>query len=162
MFFLGSYPILFSVLYFYCGLSDIVDGYIARRWKAESAIGAKLDSLGDFIFYILVTVMFFTQTEVMKESSVLWLVVSVFIIKLLNAVITKIKFRQWNIMHTLGNKLSGLLIYFMLPLYILLPHTPIIVGIIIVSIALLATVEETFILFISKQYNPNQKSIYNK
>jgi len=162
LFFLGSYPILFSVLYFYCGLSDIVDGYIARRWKAESAIGAKLDSLGDFIFYILVTVMFFTQTEVMKESSVLWLVVSVFIIKLLNAVITKIKFRQWNIMHTLGNKLSGLLIYFMLPLYILLPHTPIIVGIIIVSIALLATVEETFILFISKQYNPNQKSIYNK
>ena len=161
LFFLGEYPILFTILYLYCGLSDVFDGYLARRWKVESDLGAKLDSLGDFLFYILITVVFFIHTEVMKENVVLLFVISVFAIKLLNLIITKARFKHWGMMHTIANKLSGLLIYFMLPVYILFPLFPVIIAIIIVLIALLATIEEGLILLTAKQYNINQKSIFN-
>lgn len=160
LFFLGGYPVLFTILYFYCGVSDVVDGYIARRWKAESSIGAKLDSLGDFVFYMLIATVFFIHTELMKEPIVLWLVIAVLIIRLSNIVITKLKFSQWGMMHTTGNKLSGLFIYFMLPAYILFPGLPATVGIIVVFIALTTAIEETLILLFSKQYDLNQKSIF--
>lgn len=159
-FFLGGYPLLFTILYLYCGISDVADGYIARRYKAESIIGAKLDSLGDFIFYVLITVVFFIHTGLMKNHIVLWLVIFVFVIKLLNVIITKVKFYQWGMLHTIGNKISGLLVYFMLPLYILFPTTPTIIGIIVVLAALTASLEETLLLVATKEYNPNRKSIF--
>ncbi|WP_298649466.1 CDP-alcohol phosphatidyltransferase family protein [uncultured Proteiniphilum sp.] len=160
LFFLGGYPVLFTILYLYCGVSDIADGYIARRWKAESDIGAKLDSLGDFVFYLLITAVFFIYTELLQHNVILWLVVTVIIIRLLNVVITKVKFSQWGMVHTLGNKLSGLFIYFLLPVYILFPEVPVTVGIVVISIALTAAIEETLILLTAKQYNLNQKSIF--
>ncbi|MCD7898717.1 MAG: CDP-alcohol phosphatidyltransferase family protein [Bacteroides sp.] len=158
LFFHVNNPLLFIILYIYCGISDIADGYIARHWKIESVIGAKLDSLGDLIFFLLITFLFFSHTELIKEMIVFWSVVSIFSIKLLNVIITRVKFHQWGMMHTIGNKLSGLFIYFMLPLYILFPATPFIVGIIIVLIALLATFEETLILLTTKEYDLNRKT----
>lgn len=160
LFFLGGYPVLFTILYLYCGVSDVVDGYIARRWKVESSIGAKLDSLGDFVLYILITTVFFIHTELMQEPIVLWLVIAVLTIRLSNVVITRVKFNQWGMMHTTGNKLSGLIIYFMLPAYILFPGLPVTVGMIVIFIALTTAIEETLILLTSKQYNLNQRSIF--
>lgn len=34
--------------------SDVLDGYLARRYGQESALGARLDSLGDFVIYITI------------------------------------------------------------------------------------------------------------
>ena len=34
----------FAVLYLLCGLTDVLDGWLARRFRVESAFGAKLDS----------------------------------------------------------------------------------------------------------------------
>ncbi|HCO66907.1 MAG TPA: phosphatidylglycerophosphate synthase [Dysgonomonas sp.] len=161
LFFLGNYPILFTSLYLYCGISDVADGFIARRWKVESTLGAKLDSMGDFIFYLLITIIFFTHTVLMDSIIVFCLVIFVFILKLLNIIITKIKFHQWGMLHTIGNKLSGLLVYCMLPVYILFPAISVIVGIVIIAIALAATFEETLVLLVNKEYNPNCKGIFS-
>ena len=43
---------IFLTIYLICGLSDVLDGYIARRYRLETNLGAKLDSLADFIFFI--------------------------------------------------------------------------------------------------------------
>ena len=159
--FTGNHPVIFTILYLYCGISDVADGYIARRWKVESATGAKLDSFGDLVFYAVVTVLFFTRTALMKDGVVLGLVLAVFILKLLNVIIIRAKFHQWGMLHTIGNKLSGLLVYFLLPVYVLFPSTPVIPGMVVVIIALAASLEETFMLLRAKQYNPNLKSIFD-
>ncbi|HGH0401081.1 TPA: CDP-alcohol phosphatidyltransferase family protein [Clostridioides difficile] len=39
----------FWICYFWCGISDILDGLIARKLRQQSGIGAKLDSIADFI-----------------------------------------------------------------------------------------------------------------
>jgi CDP-diacylglycerol--glycerol-3-phosphate 3-phosphatidyltransferase len=35
-------------------VSDVLDGYLARTWGQTSALGAKLDSLGDFVMYLTI------------------------------------------------------------------------------------------------------------
>lgn len=49
-----SMPILsteFVVIYTYCGISDALDGYVARKLKTESKLGSILDTVSDLIFY---------------------------------------------------------------------------------------------------------------
>ena len=40
----------FYVLYLFCGLTDMIDGAIARKTNAVSSFGSKLDTAADFIF----------------------------------------------------------------------------------------------------------------
>ena len=37
----------FWIIYALCGLSDMLDGHLARRLHAESALGGRLDSAAD-------------------------------------------------------------------------------------------------------------------
>ncbi|WP_330625941.1 CDP-alcohol phosphatidyltransferase family protein, partial [Clostridioides difficile] len=46
----------FWICYFWCGISDILDGLIARKLRQQSGIGAKLDSIADFIFAVTILV----------------------------------------------------------------------------------------------------------
>ena len=54
----GSFGLLFSevtsgvfwIIYSLCGISDIADGWLARKLHAESKTGAVLDSLADICF----------------------------------------------------------------------------------------------------------------
>ena len=41
---------IFYVLYLIAGLSDMVDGIIARKTNSVSEFGSKFDSIADFIF----------------------------------------------------------------------------------------------------------------
>ena len=40
----------FYAFYLLCGLSDIIDGTVARRTKSASEFGARLDTVSDFVF----------------------------------------------------------------------------------------------------------------
>lgn len=42
--------ISFFLLYMICGLSDVLDGIIARKTNTASDFGARLDTIADFIF----------------------------------------------------------------------------------------------------------------
>ena len=40
----------FYVLYLFCGLTDMIDGTIAKNTNAVSSFGSNLDTVADFIF----------------------------------------------------------------------------------------------------------------
>ena len=44
----------FYVIYIVCGLSDIVDGFIAPNTRTTSILGAKLDSMGDMVMAFVI------------------------------------------------------------------------------------------------------------
>lgn len=52
VFYLNGYPILGLIFGFLCGLSDYLDGYIARKSGAVTELGEILDRLGDLVFEI--------------------------------------------------------------------------------------------------------------
>jgi len=43
---------MFWTLYVFCGISDMIDGWLARRLHAESKTGSILDSIADLSFVV--------------------------------------------------------------------------------------------------------------
>ena len=54
----------FWTVYVLCGVSDIMDGALARRFHAESRTGAMLDSVGDLLFVTAVLIRIFPLVSV--------------------------------------------------------------------------------------------------
>ena len=43
----------FAVLYVLCGLTDVLDGFVARKLRTESKTGERLDSAADLFFAVV-------------------------------------------------------------------------------------------------------------
>ncbi len=99
---------LFLLVFLGALLTDMLDGYLARRLKVESALGAKLDSWGDFSLYMTVPfcVWRLWPDIVMREISYVSLAA---ISYALPVTIGFIKFRRLTSYHTWGAKLSAVL-----------------------------------------------------
>ena len=50
--FCSSFSACFYGLYLFCGLTDMVDGTMARKTGAVSTFGSRLDTVADFLFVI--------------------------------------------------------------------------------------------------------------
>ena len=157
--FLIDKPVPFAIMYFLCGISDLIDGYLARLLNAETTLGIKLDSLGDFIFYAVWLFILLTFVKNADSGQIIICVTIVAIIRIANLVITKIKFRQWNVMHTIGNKLTGLSLFLMLPICVYTNNIPFWSMIVFGAIAALSALEESAILLKSKSYDANRRSV---
>ena len=51
MIFTDDIDAAFYTAYIVAGLSDVVDGFVARKLKITSEIGSKLDSIADLFFF---------------------------------------------------------------------------------------------------------------
>ena len=151
---------LFLTLYLLCGLTDMADGIIARSFNAETRLGSKLDSLGDFLFFSVAMLMFIPL--LCKENSLFFLLVIAFVIviRASNLIITKVKFMQWGMIHTILNKLTGSALFIALPVCLLTASLPLGIIIPLGIMAILSAAEECMILLTSKTYDANRKSIF--
>ena len=99
----------FWVLYVIAGLTDILDGFLARRWGVESKLGARLDSLADFVFVLTVGYKFF---PLLKLPATLWMMIGLIaLIKVANAISSYMVKRRIEFLHTRVNKLTGFLLF---------------------------------------------------
>jgi CDP-diacylglycerol--glycerol-3-phosphate 3-phosphatidyltransferase len=151
-------PVLFVIVYLLCGFSDIADGYLARRLGAETAFGAKLDSLGDFTFYAVCLFLLITSANIVNHNLIIVSVIVIATIRAVNLIITKVKFNEWSVMHTTGNKFTGFVLFTMLPIYIFVSNIPRGIIIAVCAVAALSATEESFILLKSKKYNANRRN----
>lgn len=103
----------FVVLYLLCGLTDVLDGYIARKLHTESEKGAMLDSIADLLFAVVYAVKIL---PILKIPLWIWIWTAIIAVtKIICIVIASKKVHRLEIEHSLGNKLTGLLL-FLLPL----------------------------------------------
>ena len=107
------FSVPFYVFYLCGGLSDMLDGFIARETHSESAFGAKLDSVADVCF---------TAACLAKILPVLslpvWLwcwIGAIAAIRIGNLLTGALRGNGMEMLHTKANKLSGPLL-FLLPL----------------------------------------------
>lgn len=97
---------LFAIFITISLATDILDGYIARAFKMQTAIGAKLDSWADLGTYILAFfAIYIFKWEVIKPYSFL-LIVFAFVM-LLSYVIVFLKFKGLIGLHTYMFKITG-------------------------------------------------------
>ena len=109
----NSYP--FAVFYLLCGVTDVLDGFVARKFHTESEKGAKLDSIADLIFAVVYAVRILPLLSVPYWIWV-WIAI-IAAIKVAGFVIAGRKAKKFSIEHSFGNKLTGILL-FLLPLSI--------------------------------------------
>ena len=99
----------FWVLYVIAGLTDMLDGFPARRWGVESKFGARLDSLADFVFVLVVGYKLFSW---LKLSSALWMIIGfIALVKVVNAISSYVVKHRIEYLHTKANKLTGFLLF---------------------------------------------------
>ena len=103
----------FYGLYLAAGLSDMLDGFVARRTNSASPLGAKLDSMADLVF---LTVCLVKLLPVLTLPVWLWGWVGLIaLLRLVNVVSGFVWRKKLVLLHTRANKLTGALL-FLLPL----------------------------------------------
>ena len=101
----------FWALYCWGGISDMIDGPIARRLKAESRLGSKIDSAADFVFVICSAIMILPA---FRLPVWIWLwTAAIGTVKLACIVIGSCRQRELAIPHSLSNKLTGVFLFCM-------------------------------------------------
>ena len=122
----------FWVLYVTAGTTDMLDGFLARRWDVESKFGARLDSLADLVFVLAVGYKLFPYP---KLPIALWMMIGLIaLVKVSNAISaymvkrriecmeqreppnlfgwpSRDRQRQSQFLHTKANKLTGFLLF---------------------------------------------------
>ena len=103
----------FYCTYILCGFTDMVDGTIARKTNSVSEFGARLDTISDFIFFVVSFIKLLPVIHIPKWILV-WVVV-IAIIKIFNVILGFVYTKKLISLHTVMNKITGLLL-FLLPL----------------------------------------------
>ena len=99
----------FWVLYVIAGTTDMLDGFLARRWGVESKFGARLDSLADFVFVLAVGYKLFPW---LKLPATLWMMIGLIaLVKASNAFSVYLVKQRIEFLHTKANKLTGFLLF---------------------------------------------------
>ncbi len=157
--FTTPFSVAFYVIYSLCGISDVLDGWIARTTKSTSDFGAKLDSIADLLFYTVMVIKIFPFLWSVLPIQIWMIVGIILLIRLISYGLVFLKYRRFAAVHTYGNKLTGASV-FSIPYLGKWLDTTIVCSVICV-IAILAAVEELMIHFRSKSYRPNVKTIFN-
>ena len=109
------FSVAFYALYIIAGLTDIADGWVARKTNTVSVFGSKLDTIADFLF---VVVCLFKLMPVLEIPTWLYVWIGIIaLIKVINIVLGYVVQKQFVAIHSVMNKVSGILL-FVLPLTI--------------------------------------------
>ena len=159
--FLEPFTLPFYIVYGVAGVSDALDGFIARKFHLESKFGSILDSVSDWIFLGVMAVKIApTLIELLAIWN--WIIFAVPLgLQIIAYIICAFKFKRFSSIHTYMNKLMSASIFFypfvfigfIRPLYE-------IYGAIFGSLAILGSIELIIIHLISKEYNERNKTIF--
>lgn len=107
------FSVAFYALYITAGLSDMIDGWVARRTNTVSEFGAKLDTVADFVFVVVCLVKLLPVMDVPVWLYV-WIGI-IAVIKIINIVSGYFVQKRFVAVHSVMNKVTGVLL-FILPL----------------------------------------------
>ena len=105
----------FYAFYIAAGLSDMLDGFVARKTDTVSKLGARLDTMADFVFVVVCLIKLLPVLHI-----TVWLYVWIGIIaliKVVNIISGFVVQKRFVAVHSVMNKATGALL-FLLPLTI--------------------------------------------
>ena len=149
---------LFYVIYAICGISDVLDGMIARHFKITSERGAALDSVADLIFYGFMLVRLFPYLYTNADFYIWYAIGAAILLRLVCYIISGIKFHRLSSLHTYANKATGFALFSYPFLMLFISEEPLCFVVCAVSIA--STVEELIIHITSSDYPLGRKTAF--
>lgn len=150
--------VVFFVLYVVCGITDMVDGVVARKTHTESKTGALLDSISDVVFLLSAAIKLVPVIWHELPRFGLYGIILIAILRIVSYLIGAVKFRKFVSLHTILNKVTGAAL-FATPILVILLGVPTSCAI-LCGIAGISAVEELCIAIKSKEYHPDIKGFF--
>ena len=105
LFFFNDINGVFLGIYAYCGVSDLIDGPIARKTNKTSSVGALLDTAGDVATYVALAKILLSK-HIVPAWAVVWYVAAAVGI-LSGGLVAAARFRRFFVVHSLFGKIMG-------------------------------------------------------
>lgn len=106
----------FNACYLLAGITDMVDGSVARRFGTESEFGEKLDTIADIIF---VAAALYKLLPAIALATGIWIWTGIIaVVKVINIISGFVVQKRFVAVHSLANKITGIAL-FLLPLSLL-------------------------------------------
>lgn len=138
--------------------TDAADGYLARRWNQTSALGARLDSWGDFFIYgTMVAGLLWLWPDIFAREK--WFLGLAILSYLVPTVTGLVKFREIPRYHTWAAKIAAVL---MAPAYLLLVVFDVsLLFRLVVIFHIWVALEEVIITFILRRNRHNVPTLFH-
>jgi len=144
----------FFIIYLICGVTDIFDGIIARRFKATSALGSRLDSIGDVLLTLIVLYIILPIIQ-LPVWLLMWILL-IIVLRFVSVGIAIYRYRKPTLLHTIMNRAVAMAL-FLFPFSLLFLNT-LTIPIILTIVASIAAIEEVLIMALAPTLDPNVKS----
>ncbi|MBQ6559267.1 MAG: CDP-alcohol phosphatidyltransferase family protein [Erysipelotrichaceae bacterium] len=112
---LKTLSVPFFYVYIYTGLTDVLDGFIARKLHTVSRLGSKLDSAADLLFYSVMMCKIWLYLVEYLPRYVIILIETILALRGLCYILNGLLKKEFSSRHTILNKATGLLL-FLLPM----------------------------------------------
>lgn len=147
----------FLIVYTAAGVTDVLDGLIARKIGAVGEFGARLDSIADLMFYGIMLVKLLPRLYRALPIGVICAAAVVILLRAVSYITAAIKYHRFASLHTWLNKLCGASVF-------LLPYIPLSAvgayGWAACALAFAAALEELLIHITQKEYIEGKKSVF--
>lgn len=150
----------FFFVYTLTGLTDALDGWLARKTGTASDFGARLDSVADLLFYGAVMIRLFPILLQVLPGELWYAVTGILLVRLAAYGAAAIKYHRFASLHTWLNKLTGAAL-FLLP-YILVISSGVAYCSAVCALAFAASLEELAIHLCRPGYRADRKSIFQQ
>ncbi|MCL1844461.1 MAG: CDP-alcohol phosphatidyltransferase family protein [Defluviitaleaceae bacterium] len=104
---------LFLLIYTIAGVTDMLDGPLARKFNAVTPLGANLDGAADYTFTAIALILVVPQLGLNMLS--IAIIFGVVLLKLIGMVVGYIRYKQLMMMHTYAAK-TGAMLAFSVPM----------------------------------------------
>jgi len=105
----APFSVAWFALYAWCGISDVLDGLLARRMGAATPSGARFDSAADVVLVFAVALSCAPALH-WQFWMAAWIVV-IFAIRMATLVVCRIRFGRFSFVHTWANKATGAVLF---------------------------------------------------
>jgi phosphatidylglycerophosphate synthase len=139
--------------------TDMIDGYLARKFKVTSVLGSKLDSIGDDLTVLtgIIAIFVFKREFIMQEI----VLISVMLILLVAQNIMAFwRYKKMSSFHTYLAKIAALLQGTFLILMFFLSEPPYVLFYIAAVVTILDLVEEIILVLLLPKWVINIKGLY--
>ena len=103
----------FYMVYVWCGLSDVLDGFVARSTKTASSLGSKLDTVSDLLFYSVMLYKIWPYLHSNNPAYVQILIKVIIIYRIVLYIAGGFIKKTLVSRHTYINKATGLILFFL-------------------------------------------------
>lgn len=154
----SAHRMLFAWLIIISLATDALDGFVARRWKMKTSIGAKLDSIGDLTtdFLALLGLLVLEQPFVRSHMLPIGLLFGLY---LASQVLSLLRFRRLVSLHLYSSKLTSILLAVFFTTYFLVAYVPVLFYAVIV-VGILDSIEDIVVLCLLKEHRENVRGLY--